>query len=188
MDFTRCSDPTEMGTRLGGLCNPDYPDKVFLPTKPLEVSERKITRFYFCWKFAKSQFSACEKTITTWENLLIWGGWQGVIILWSTSSPLYRKAEAHGLVQNCPVLNCPDLSARSNWNSWPGLKSSLGHVPPQEKKKSLRLVTLHISRQEMCWGNSRGTGKHDGYWVHTQLSWGVGHLAQEWTGCCFFSS
>ena len=47
MDFTRCSDPTEMGTRLGGLCNPDYPDKVFLPTKPLEVSERKITRFYF---------------------------------------------------------------------------------------------------------------------------------------------
>ena len=47
MDFTRCSDPTEMGTRLGGLCNPDYPEKVFLPTKPLEVSERKITRFYF---------------------------------------------------------------------------------------------------------------------------------------------
>jgi len=32
----RCSDPTEMGTRLGGLCNPDYPEKVFLPTKPLE--------------------------------------------------------------------------------------------------------------------------------------------------------
>ena len=47
MDFTRCSDPTEMGTRLGGLCNPDYPEKVFLPTKPLEVSERKITRLYF---------------------------------------------------------------------------------------------------------------------------------------------
>ena len=47
MDFTRCSDPTEMGTRLGGLCNPDYPEKVFLPTKPLEVFERKITDFIF---------------------------------------------------------------------------------------------------------------------------------------------
>jgi len=32
----RCCDPTEMGTGLGGLCSPDYPDKVFLPTKPIE--------------------------------------------------------------------------------------------------------------------------------------------------------
>jgi len=33
---SRCCDPTEMGTGLGGLCNPDFPDKVFLPSKPLE--------------------------------------------------------------------------------------------------------------------------------------------------------
>ena len=28
-----------MGTGLGGLCSPDYPDKVFLPTKPIEVND-----------------------------------------------------------------------------------------------------------------------------------------------------
>jgi len=34
---SRCSDPTEMGTGLGGLCSPDHPpNKVFLPSKPLE--------------------------------------------------------------------------------------------------------------------------------------------------------
>merc|ERR1719222_73561 len=33
---SRCCDPTEMGTGLGGICCPDFPGKVFLPTKPIE--------------------------------------------------------------------------------------------------------------------------------------------------------
>ena len=33
-----------MGTGLGGLYTPDFPDKVFLPSKPLEVNDDGVIK------------------------------------------------------------------------------------------------------------------------------------------------